>query len=255
MKPVSLAEVETYVVQHIGDFHSRRIEKLRELQLETVLARKNPYLFRAKNIVTVSEFVQSILDAYLISQEETLFGDFLEGIAQFVANRVYDGYKPKDLEGIDLLIHKEDRIYVVEIKSGPNWGNSSQRKKMIQNFTLARNALTLRYPTTQIVAVNGCCYGRDNQRNKQNGTYWKLCGQDFWRFLSGDDRLYIDLIQPLSAQAKERNQAFHEEYGKLINQLTISFTARFCTSDYAIDWEKLLKWVSERQTDYPSEID
>lgn len=254
MKVLNLSDIESYVGNHIGDFHNKRLEKLKQLELKEVLARKNPYLFRAKNMVVVGDFIQSILDAYLISQEETLFGDFLEGIARYVAEQAHDSYKPNDLEGIDLVIHTDNQIYIVEIKSGPNWGNSSQIKKMIQNFELARTRLAIQYPSKNIVAVNGCCYGRENQRSKNNATYWKLCGQDFWRFVSGDDLLYIQLIQPLGLQAKERNQAFREEYAKLINQFTVSFSVDFCTPDYAIDWDKLLRWVSERKTDYPSEI-
>ena len=49
-----------------------------------------------------------------------------------------------------------------------------------------------------IVAVNGCCYGRDNKPDK--GEYYKYCGQVFWEFISGDDELYRDIIEPLGHQ-------------------------------------------------------
>ncbi|GBE26604.1 modification methylase DpnIIB [bacterium BMS3Bbin03] len=46
-------------------------------------------------------------------------------------------------------------------------------------------------------------YGRDNKPDK--GEYQKLCGQRFWTFLSGDDLLYTDIIEPLGHKAKEKN--------------------------------------------------
>jgi hypothetical protein len=254
MRELNLEDVSDYVAQHIASFHQNRIEKLRQLNLYAVLERKNPYLFRAKNVMIPADFIRLILDAYLSSQEETLFGDFLEGVALFVANTLYDGYKPAELEGIDLLFERDNRIYIVEIKSGPHWGNSSQIKKMIQNFEVARNKLSPHYPDREIVAVNGCCYGRERQSRKKNGAYWKLCGQDFWRFLSDNDRLYLDIIEPLGSQAQQRNQEFAEAYAALVNELTVKFTAEFCTPSYLIDWEKLLRWVSERHenSSYPS---
>jgi len=38
-----------------------------------------------------------------------------------------------------------------------------------------------KYVEDNIVAVNGCCYGRDNRPDK--GDYLKYCGQRFWEFI------------------------------------------------------------------------
>ena len=48
-------------------FHRKRIESLELLKLSVILQRKNPYLFRAKNILDAHDFVKNILDAFLIS--------------------------------------------------------------------------------------------------------------------------------------------------------------------------------------------
>src|SRR5260364_203543 len=73
-----------FVERNIPDFHCRRLESLKRLKLKDILRRKNPYLFRAKNTFTAEELVRSILDAYLSSQEETLFGAFLERVVIFI---------------------------------------------------------------------------------------------------------------------------------------------------------------------------
>jgi hypothetical protein len=73
------------------------------------------------------------------------------------------------------------------------------------------------------------------------GDYLKLCGQEFWKFISGNANLYIDIIKLLGHQAKERNEAFQAEYAKVITRFTGEFIADFRTPDGAIVWEKLLK--------------
>lgn len=111
MKPLNLEEVRDYVNEHIVDFHQRRINSLETLTLEKLL-NKNPYLFRAKNITTAGELVIGLLEAFLSSSEEKLFGDFLEGLAVFVSGKTCDGHKSAapgvDLEFINRGIHYSD---------------------------------------------------------------------------------------------------------------------------------------------------
>ena len=98
MKPLDLNEVCEYVNQNIDAFHKRRVEITASLNL-TQLISKNPYLFRAKNITTASELIEGTLDAFLSSSEEKQFGDFLEGLAIFVASKTTGGHKSSS-EGI-----------------------------------------------------------------------------------------------------------------------------------------------------------
>ena len=70
-------EIAVYVEEHIGPFHAARLRSLEAITLTTILKRKNPYLFRAKNIRTAEALVKTLFDAYLSSQEETIFGEFL----------------------------------------------------------------------------------------------------------------------------------------------------------------------------------
>ena len=48
MNKLDLEEVRKYVEENISDFHIKRVEKLDQLKLKTILRRKNPYLFKAK---------------------------------------------------------------------------------------------------------------------------------------------------------------------------------------------------------------
>lgn len=229
--------------KNIEGFHKPRIIKLREIKLSDILLKKNPYLFRAKNILSTQDLVQVIVDAYISSQEETIFGTFLEGLAIFVCEKVFNG-KKSAAEGIDLEFQRDGIIYIVTIKSGTNWGNGSQISKMKEDFRKAKKILGTNTSKKNIVAVNGCCYGRINKIDK--GEFQKIAGQRFWEFISGNPDLYIEIVEPLGHQAKERNDEFLNSYYQLLNQFTLQFANEFCV-DGIIDWDKLVKFNSGKE--------
>lgn len=236
-------KVQQYVELNISDFHRKRVDSLDKLKLSKVLKRKNPYLFKAKNTQTAEQIIKGLVDAHISSNEETIFGDWLEGLAIYICSEIYGGRK-SGITGIDLEFDRNDIRYIVSIKSGPNWGNSSQISKMKSDFNTARKALRTSNSGINIVAVNGCCYGQDNNPDK-NGVYYKYCGQIFWEFISGERDMYINLIEPLGCKARERNDEFMELYCKVINRFTMEFSKDFCAEDGGIDWSKLVKFNSK----------
>lgn len=129
MNQIDLNDVVKYVEDNIGIFHQKRISSLDTLSLAKVLKRKNPYLFKAKHLLTSEEIVKSLVDAHISSNEETIFGDWLEGLAIFINSKAYGGWK-SGIKGIDLEFDHDNSRYIVTIKSGPNWGNSGQTAKM-----------------------------------------------------------------------------------------------------------------------------
>lgn len=240
-----LRDVLNYVENNIATFHTKRIESLDSLKLKTVLNRKNPYLFKAKYVLTASDIVKSIVDAHISSNEETIFGDWLEGLAIFINGKVYGG-KKSGIPGIDLEFDSNGIRHIVSIKSGPNWGNSGQIQKMIDNFNTARKILKSTGGGINVMAVNGCCYGRQNptQYYKMKGDYYKYCGQAFWKFISGNTNLYTEIIDPLGYKAKEKNDDFILSYSNMLNRFTAEFATEFCTQSGEIDWKRLLEFNS-----------
>ncbi|MBU1017013.1 cytosolic protein [Patescibacteria group bacterium] len=240
MKELDLQQIYEYVEKHISIFHQRRLDYVQNrVDLLKILKQKNPYLFKAKNILTAQDLIKGFLDAFLQSQEETLFGDFIEGLAIFVCDKVF-GAKKSELTGVDLEFEKNGTIYIVEIKAGWNWGNSSQIRQLRINFETAKKAIRVK-TSKEIVAINGCCFGRDNKPDK--GDYLKLCGQRFWEFISGSKELYINIIEPIGYEAKEKNEEFMENYACIINKLTLEFSQQFC-DDGKINWAKLVEYNS-----------
>lgn len=241
MAKVTRKDIIRFIEPNIQTFHKKRLDNLLALQLKSILKRKNPYLFKAKALNTAHDLVKTILDAHLSSQEEGIFGGFLEELAIFICGRVYDG-KKSSAEGIDLEFNKDGTYYIVSIKSGPNWGNSRQIAKMKDDFKKARRILGTNTTGMKVVAVNGCCYGKDNKPDK--GDYLKYCGQRFWEFTSGDENLYTDIIEPLGHKAKEKNEQFSEEYAKVINKFTLAFAQEYCDLNGSILWDKLVRFNS-----------
>jgi Type II restriction endonuclease EcoO109I len=94
MQNLTYQELLDYIGGNIiQPFYQLRLSRLNELSLHPVLRRKNPYLFKAKNITTAQDFVTELIQAHLSSQEETIFGGFLEQLAIFVCAKVYSGFK------------------------------------------------------------------------------------------------------------------------------------------------------------------
>jgi len=298
MNKLNLNHVTDYVNNNIDSlFHNKKLDSLKNFKLNELLERKNPYLFKAKGIYTATEFLQTVMDAYISSQEETMFGDFLETLAIFICGKVYGGKKSR-LVGIDLEFERDNVICVVSIKSGPNWGNSDQINKMIINFHNAEELLQ-REHNKEIKVINGCCYGKDSTPQKvgwykitdetiikfnnpkkiellkklQDNTFYskeelkkgftkeelrqitvlaekkyyeKICGQRFWEFISDNEDLYTDIIEPLGYKAKEKTEKFKENYSIVINQFTGLFLRDYCI-DGRINWEKIVKLNSSKE--------
>lgn len=243
MAKLKLENVRKYVEENIEDFHQRRYQSLKKLKLSKILTKKNPYLFKAKNIITAHDLVQGLLDAHLSSQEEGIFGEFLEGLAIFVNEKVFNGNKSA-AQGIDLEFSRNKIRYIVTIKSGPNWGNADQIRKMKENFRNAKRILSANKSITNIVAINGCCYGREQKTDK--GEYLKICGQEFWEFISNDTSLYLDIIEPVGNRAKERNEKFQISYGELLTIFTHQFIDEFCIKG-RISWDRLVQFNSGKE--------
>ena len=240
MAKLEIQEVKQFLNGEIVEFHKKKLNRLQSIKLREVLKKKNPYLFRAKNLLVANDLIGEILDAFLYASEEKMFGDLLEHLAIFIAAKVYDG-KKSAATGIDLDFNKKSVRYLVSVKSGPNWGNSSQQEKQRQNFSKAVTVLKQANKDIQVQAVLGICYGKS--KNSYLHGHLRTMGQSFWYFISGNRDLYTDIIEPLGHKAKQHNEKFTEEKAKILNRFTLEFTIDFCDNG-SINWKKLVEFNS-----------
>ncbi|MBN2007593.1 MAG: cytosolic protein [Anaerolineae bacterium] len=237
MNPLNLEEVSLYVNEAVVTFHQHRIESLERLRLDKLLE-KNPYLFKAKYITRAGELMENLLGAFLSSSEEKFFGDFLEGLAIYVAGKTCGGHK-STAPGVDLEFINQKTHYVISIKSGPHWGNSSQHKKLAQDLRAAETRLKQARSGARIQTVLGICYGRTRTAFTSEG-YLKVVGQNFWYLISENEHLYTEIIEPIGYRAREHNEAFEQERSRVVNRFTKDFIDQFCNSRGDIDWIKLV---------------
>jgi site-specific DNA-methyltransferase (cytosine-N4-specific) len=204
--------------------------------------------------------VKGIVDAHLSSQEETIFGNLLEGFAIYVSAQLWSGFKSQR-KSLDLEFQRDGKYYIVGIKSSANWGNADQISALKASFKQARLALRAEGVTQEIVAVNGCIYGKERHPLKDkrgrrriaedpDKVYYKYAGQDFWLFISGDDNLYREIIAPLGAEARQKDEVFKKAYTAKINEMTLEFLQNFMAENQ-IDWLKLIDYVSQRDAEKP----
>ena len=200
-------------------------------------------MYKAKDINAADQLVRSLASAFMSSAEETMFGDWLEGLAIFVASETYGGHK-STADGIDLEMDKDGFHYVISIKSGPKWCNSTSLRKQMEHFRKAKRVYHTSGNKVPCLAIEGCCYGREHSENDDRT---KICGQEFWEFISGSKSLYTDIVEPLGTNAKEKNDAYQKEYDAMITKFIVEFAKKYCNRRGSINWEKILELNSGKQ--------
>ena len=228
-----LVDPTPIVTQHVKAVSDKRRAAIERLTLHKLLSTKNPYLFIARQVDTPAEFAEELVAAALSSSEETMFGNTLEAIAIDVCAAAYGGQKSA-ATGIDLEFSRDSRRYLVSIKSGPNWGNSSQIKRLRQDLSTAAKLVRQHDPTTNVMPVNGCCYGTGDS---DFGDYRKVCGAAFWEFISGDPDLYSRLVDPLRDAA---SNGFITERTNLVRHLSVELAGSWCTPEGQLDWPRIV---------------
>lgn len=234
------SELSNFVAQRLEDFYRRRLQKLTELKLNQTLRKKNPYLFRAVGVMKACEIVESLLQAYMSSSEETIFGDaFFEPIVKEVCSGVAAGGT-----GVDVVIETQDTYTVISVKSGPNWGNSSQMEKLRQDFNTAYHVFSNKKLKKNFKALLGHCYGQKQGEPTPKRAYAIRSGQAFWTEITGDPDFYLKLIHAMGKLPVIHRALYEQEWNKALNRFEREFLNEFSTPYGEIDWEKLLRFNS-----------
>ena len=243
--PLNNAYDEQAVIQAIASaletFYGTLIEKIDGLNIQKVMKRKNPYLYRAKAMQSATEIVDSVLTAFVSSSEETIFGNcFFEPIAIAAS-----GGNKALAEGIDIMIQNNETntISAIAVKSGPSVFNADSRKKQEQNFMAASKLA--QQAKKRFVPIVGYGYGK--KKTSSRGLpkfYMELAGKDFWTELTGDEEFYIKLIRFMDKLPEKYVEEFDASYQRAANRLVREFTQEFCFEDGSIDWEKLVEFNS-----------
>lgn len=234
-------EVVKAIATALETFYGTLIEKIDGLNIQKVMKRKNPYLYRAKAMESAAEIVESVLTAFVSSSEETIFGNcFFEPIAIAAS-----GGNKALAEGIDIMIQDNEAnvISAIAVKSGPSVFNADSKKRQEQNFMAASKLA--QQAKARYEAYIGYCYGKkkDSGRGKPK-MYRELAGKQFWQEITGDEDFYKKIITYMGTMPEQYVSEYKESYSKAANRLVREFSNSFCKEDGSIDWEQLVEFNS-----------
>lgn len=185
-------ELEDFVAAKLQLFYKQRLEKLEGITLTQVL-KKNPYLFKAKGITNAADFVENVLQAYLSSSEETVFGSiFFEPLALEVS-KAKGGMKTGST-GVDIEYVSASTHTAIAVKSSTNSQNASAQSK--QNAEFIKINQTVRARGKAFDAIIGYSYGRASG-SLTGKVHRRLAGQAFWEELSGDSEFYLKILSAM----------------------------------------------------------
>jgi len=240
---MDIKNLEREIAHCLESFYNSRLVGLEKLSLRKVLSKKNPYLYRALGIEKASEIVEQNLAAYVISSDETIFGNcFFEPLAKLAS-----GGKVSDAEGVDFTREFADRYLAVSVKSGPNWGNSDQHKRQSTNFDALRNRL---YKIQkQFDPLVGQAYGRQASEPTENSRFRRRSGQAFWEEITGEPDFYIKLISLMKEVPSKNRPKYRAMWDQAVNRFTSEFIQDFCDRNGAIAWERLVEFTCSRKPD------
>lgn len=229
------------IAEALENFYKSLIDKIDKLNIEVVMKKKNPYLYRAKAMQNAAEIVESVLVAFVSSSEETIFGNyFFEPIALAVS-----GGSKALAEGIDIMIHKQESntIYAIAVKSGTSVFNADSKKRQEENFMAARKLA--QQAKARFEPYIGYSYGKKKESGRgRPKMYQELAGKRFWEELTGDEDFYKKIITFMGTLPEKYVADYKESYDKAANRLVREFSIKFCKDDGSIDWEKLIEFNS-----------
>ena len=242
IEPLNNSYDEKAVFEAVGtaltDFYTALTRTLDNIDVDKILKRKKPYLYRAKGINSAGQIVDGILAAYISSSEETVFGScFFEPIAIVVS-----GGQKAVTEGVDITVDKDNTIYSIAVKSGTSVFNADSRKRQEQNFQSAQKRA--QQAKKAYLPVVGYGYGKKKTKAGKEKFYLELAGKDFWGWLTGDVDFYTKIIEFMGTRPDEYVKEFEDAYSKAENRMIREFTIKYCKEDGSIDWDALIRFNS-----------
>ncbi|MCY4265412.1 MAG: PmeII family type II restriction endonuclease [Gammaproteobacteria bacterium] len=228
--------------EQVGGFTDKIRVKLKELKPQELIIRKNPYLFCLRATNDTRRYAESILDAFLSSSEETMFGTLAEDCAVIICNHGKHGWKSGaegiDIEYSDVEYLKSKTRTIVQVKSGKNWGNSSQRKKMEDYFK--KYAKILRQGgDINVRCIEGVCYGPASKNDR--GNFHTYIGSEFWKEISGWDGIYLALLGVFRSHAQNGLSEVKADAKECITNFLVK---NAISVNGQINWDNLILYVN-----------
>ena len=238
-------KVQKAIAEALESFYKSLIAKIDSININDIIKSKNPYLYRAKAMNKAYDIINSILQAFVSSSEETIFGNvFFEPLAIAASNG-----KKSLAEGVDIDIADDSANlqYAIAVKSGTSVFNADSKKRQADNFARARKLASQGH--YKFSAIVGYAYGTKQESDRGSAKiYNELAGEEFWTMLTGDKDFYKKIITFMGELPEKYVDNYNVSYDKACNRLIRDFSREFCNVDGSIDWEKLVDFNSGSPT-------
>ncbi len=238
MEPKWWSAAEEAIENSLSEFSNKLQDDLETLDPGKLVERKNPFLFCARSRNDVDLLSNMLLDAFLSSSEETKFGGVLEEVAIMVCGYAKGGRK-SSAEGIDLEYDQNSIRHMIQIKSGVNWGNSSQKKKLKDNFNSATRVLRQGNTQIDVRCIEGVCYGKSSRSDK--GSHIQLVGNEFWYDISDWNETAYAIMEVIRKHTGNGMVELRENARRKIVQYLKD--EGIVLPNNELDWKALLKIV------------
>ena len=228
----------------VANFTAKIEQRLQDFQRRPFhyLARKNPFLYRLRAMDHPEQLATAVLEAFLSSSEETMFGGMIEDCAIAVCRHAKGGQK-SGAENIDLEYWSDNRsMTIVQIKSGPNWGNSSQRRKMVLDFQSTVRRLRQGASIRDVRCIEGICYGESQEKDK--GSHLMLVGPLFWEEITGWSGMSAAIMRVMGRHAQN---GLTGARAAAKEALISALSADDLAPASVIDWPRLHTYLSTGQ--------
>ena len=234
-------KVQKAIAEALESFYKSLIAKIDTININDIIKSKNPYLYRAKAMNKAYDIINSILQAFVSSSEETIFGNvFFEPLDIAASNG-----KKSLAEGVDIDISDDSAKlqYAIAVKSGTSVFNADSKKRQADNFARTRKLAAQGH--YNFSAIVGYAYGTKQESNRGSAKiYIELAGEEFWTMLTGDKDFYKKIITYMGELPEKYVDDYNVSYDKACNRLVRDFSQEFCNADGSIDWEKLVDFNS-----------
>lgn len=205
-----------------------------------ILFRSNPFLIRSRSQGDAQDVALSMISSYLNKSAQTIFGNKIEEIAIVICTHAKSGRK-SGIRNMDLEYDSKNTRNVVSIKSSENWGNSSQKAKLRDDF-LNASVVIRQNPDQNARCIEGCAYGKSKTKDK--GSHITVVGHDFWLEISGWSETIYRVMQVIGDHASNGlMDVQHAAASRIVDYLA---EAGVVTRQSKVDWSKLLDFVLTR---------
>ncbi len=237
----NVIDFEDFVSKQANQFFQQRINVLEYLTLPQIIS-GNPYLltFSGHRLFDASCLIEMWLGTTLLANDTLLFDKFLENTAIFLFTHLFQWRKLSQTEQV-IALETPQNLQVAYVKARVNSVTPLSTRDSIEALRIHARHLE-KTSKKSVQSIFGICWGADESVNLQD--FRIISGRSFWSLIANGARLFDEILATLSASTSKHSEIYEPKKAATLNKLTREFIERFCDTEGAIDWTRLVEFNS-----------